>query len=400
MIRWQDYAVMHMPPAASIDRAFVLDLLKDLVATNSVNPTVGRGPGESALSNVIFDRLTAIGGLDVRKQPVSDGRSNVIAILRGSGSGRSLLLNGHMDTVGVDGMTIEPFKPFVENGELHGRGACDMKGALAAMIGAVRSLVDSGSKLHGDLIFSAVVDEEYRSVGIRKLVEEYRADAAIVGEPSEMSVATAHKGFVWIEIEIKGKAAHGSVPEKGIDAIVQAAKVVSKLKNLQERLGTRVHPLLGTAKIHTSTISGGTDWSIIPERCVLRVERRTLPGESATSVISEIQEILQAIQHEDTNFNATARSPYHMPPLETNSNEQIVQLLQQTLLEAAGKAAPLVGLPYWTDGALLAKLVSIPTCIFGPGNIGVAHSADEYISVEDVLSSVEIYRSVAQRFCS
>ena len=310
------------------------------------------------------------------------------------------MLNGHMDTVGIDGMTIEPFKPFIENGILHGRGACDMKGALAAMIGAVRSLVDSRSKLRGDLIFSAVVDEEHKSVGIKKLVEKYGADAAVVGEPTEMKVATAHRGFVWIEVETRGKAAHGSVPEKGVDAIVHAAKVVSRLERLQEKLGARVHPLLGTPRIHTSTIAGGTDWSIIPERCVLRLERRTLPGESAASVISEIEEILQGIKQEDSNFNATARSQYDMPPLETGSNEQIVQLLQQTLLEVTGKGAPVVGLPYWTDGALLAKLASIPTCIFGPGEIGVAHSADEYIRVEDVVDSAEVYRGIAQRFCS
>jgi acetylornithine deacetylase len=389
-----------MCPATSIDRAFVLDLLNDLVATNSVNPTVGRGPGESALSNVIFDRLSAIGGLDVRKQPVSDGRSNVIAILRGSGNGRSLLLNGHMDTVGVDGMTIEPFKPFVENGKLHGRGACDMKGALAAMIGAVKSLFDSRVRLRGDLTFSAVIDEEYKSIGVKKLVQEYRADAAIVGEPSEMRVATAHKGFVWIEIEIKGKAAHGSVPEKGIDAIVQAAKVVSGVERLQERLGTRVHPLLGAPKIHASMIEGGTDWSIVPERCLLRLERRTLPGESAASVMDEIEELLRTIKHEDPNFNATARSTYDMPPLETQRDEKVVQILQQTLVEVAGKKAAIIGLPYWTDGALLAELASIPTCIFGPGDIGVAHSADEYISIEDVLDSAEIYRSIAERFCA
>jgi len=388
---------MRMDTAHRTDRDFVVGLLKDMVATNSVNPTVGRGPGESALSDLIYDRLSSIGDLEVRRQPVADGRSNVIAILRGSGGGRSLMLNGHMDTVGVDGMTIDPFKPFVEDGRLHGRGACDMKGAIAAMIGAVKVLVKS--RLHGDLVFSAVVDEEYESAGVRKLVEEYRTDAAVVGEPTEMKVATTHKGFVWIEIEVKGKAAHGSVPEKGVDAILHAAKVVSRVEKLQENLGTRVHPLLGPPKIHMSTIAGGTDWSIVPDRCLLRLERRTLPGELAASVMDEIKGVLQTIKEEDANFNATARSPYDMPPLETQRDEKIVQLLQQTHVELTGKEAPIIGLPYWTDGALLAKLASIPTCIFGPGDIGVAHSADEYISVDDVLNSAEVYRGIAQRFC-
>lgn len=391
---------MRMDTAHRTDRDFVVGLLKDMVATNSVNPTLGRGPGESALSDLIYDRLSSIGDLEVRRQPVADGRSNVIAVLRGSGGGWSLMLNGHMDTVGVDGMTVDPFKPSVENGRLHGRGACDMKGALAAMIGALKALVKSEPRLPGDLIFSAVVDEEYKSVGIRKLVEEYRTDAAVVGEPTEMKVATTHKGFVWIEIEIKGKAAHGSVPEKGVDAIVHAAKVVSRVEKLQEKLGTRVHPVLGAPKIHTSTIAGGTDWSIVPEHCLLRLERRTLPGESAASVMDEIDGVLRTIKQQDANFNARARSPYDMPPLETRRDEKIVQILQQALFEVTGTEAPIIGLPYWTDGALLAQLASIPTCIFGPGDIGVAHSADEYISLEDVLDSAEVYRGIAQRFCS
>lgn len=396
----QDYALIRMDPAENVDRAFVVDLLKDLVATNSVNPAVGRGPGESALSNLIYDRLASISGLDVRRQPVADGRSNVIGILTGSGGGRSLMLNGHMDTVGVEGMTIQPFRPFIENGKLHGRGACDMKGALAAMIGAVKSLIDSGSSLPGDLIFSAVVDEEYKSIGTKKLLEEYRADAAIVGEPTEMRVATAHKGFVWIEVETKGRAAHGSVPEKGVDAILHAAKVASRIEELQERLESRVHPLLGSPKIHTSTIEGGTDWSIVPERCVLRLERRTLPGESVGFVMAEIEEILQRIKHENADFNATARSTYDMPPLETAPAETIVKLLRQALVDKTKRGAPVIGVPYWTDGALLSNLASIPTCIFGPGDIGVAHSADEYIGVDDVLDSGEVYRSIAERFCS
>jgi len=370
------------------------------VATSSVNPTVGRGPGESAVSDLLYDRLTSISGLEVRGQPVANGRSNVIAILKGSGGGRSLMLNGHMDTVGVEGMVIEPFRPLIENGKLHGRGACDMKGALAAMIGALKSLADSGPRLLGDLIFTAVVDEEHKSLGTKKLVEEYRADAAIVGEPTEMKVATAHKGIVWIEIEVKGRAAHGSVPEKGVDAIAHAAKVVSRLEKLREKLEGHVHPLLGSPKIHTSTIKGGTDWSIIPERCLLRLERRTLPGESAASVIGEMEEILQSIKQETADFNATARSPYDMLPLETQRDDKIVQLLQQTLVEVTSKKAPIIGLPYWTDGALLAQLASIPTCIFGPGDIGVAHSADEYVSVEDVVDSAEIYCGIAERFCS
>jgi acetylornithine deacetylase len=334
-----------MDSAERVDRTYVVDLLKELVATNSVNSSLGRGPGESAIARLLLSRLASIGGLDVRTQSVTDERSNVIGILKGSGGGRSLMLNGHMDTVGVDGMIIEPFKPSIQDGLLRGRGACDMKGALAAMIGAVKSTVDSGVKLRGDLVFSAVVDEEYKSVGTRKLVQEYRTDAAIVGEPTAMKVATAHKGFVWIEIEFKGKAAHGSVPEKGVDAIAHATKFVVETEKLQQRLDGIVHPLLGSPKIHTSTIQGGTDWSIIPERCTLRLERRTLPGETITSVMGEIEDILRTIKEENPTFNAVARSPYDMSPLETAEKEQIVQLTQQALAEETGIRGSVIGGP-------------------------------------------------------
>jgi acetylornithine deacetylase len=215
-----------------------------------------------------------------------------------------------------------------------------------------------------------------------------------------MRVATAHKGFVWIEIEVKGKAAHGSVPEKGIDAIAHAAKIMSAIEKLQPELASRVHPLLGTPKIHASTIQGGTDWSIIPDRCILRLERRTIPGETVASVMIEIEQILQTIKRETPDFNATAHSPYDMAPLETAESERIVQTAQRVLAANIGTRVPVIGVPYWTDGALLSSMGSIPTCLFGPGDIGVAHSANEYVDLENVLTSARVYREIIQEYCS
>jgi len=384
----------------AIDRAFVMGVLKELVATNSVNPAVGKGPGELALSRLLLDRLGTIAPLDVRRLHVAEGRWNVVATLKGSGDGRSLMLNGHMDTVGVEGMTIKPFRPFVKRGLLHGRGACDMKGAIAAMIGAAKSLADSKLTLRGDVIFTFVVDEEHLSIGIEKLVEGYRADAAIVGEPTDMAIAIAHKGFVWIEIDIKGKAAHGSVPEKGVDAIAHAASVVSGINELQRKLRRRVHPLLGTPKIHSSTIEGGTHWSIVPDRCLLRLERRTIPGETSSSAMNEIQQVLHRVKRANHKFEGRTRKIFERPPLETSRTEPIVRELRQTVLEVTKTKARIVGVPYWTDGAILAKTDSTPTCLFGPGDIRVAHSPDEYVRVEDVLRAGEAYAGVARRFCA
>jgi acetylornithine deacetylase len=377
-----------------------MEVLNELVATNSVNPDVGNGPGESTMSDLLLERLDAIANLEVRKQHVTNERSNVVAILRGSGGGRSLMLNGHMDTVGVGGMSIDPFRPIVRDGFFHGRGACDMKGAIAAMIGATKSLAESDSRMCGDLLLSFVIDEEHTSLGVSKLVEEYKADAAIVGEPTHMRIATAHKGFVWIEIETKGRAAHGSVPEKGVDAIVQAARVVTRLGELQEKLRGREHPLVGAPKIHTSTIAGGTHWSIVPDRCVLRVERRTVPGEATTLVMQEIEDLLNSIKQENDNFKAEARKVFERPALEIALTEPILQTLQQVVMEVTGTDPRIVGVPYWTDGAILFHSASIPTCLFGPGDISVAHSPDEYVDVEEVMQAAEIYCKVAKRFCS
>jgi len=375
-----------------------MNMLNDLIATNSVNPDVGGGPGESALADLLFKRLGDIRGLEVQRQSVAVDRSNVVATLKGTGGGRSLMLNGHMDTVGVDGMNIQPFQPALRDGFVHGRGACDMKGAIAAMIGAVKTLAGSKERLRGDLILSFVVDEEHLSIGITKLVEEFRADAAIVGEPTNLRIATAHKGFVWIEIETKGKAAHGSVPEKGIDAIVHGARIVNQLSEVQQKLKTREHPLLGPAKIHTSTVQGGTHWSIVPDRCVLRLERRTLPGEPTKLVMQEIEQLLSSIKRQDPSFNGEAKVIFERPPLETPTSEPVVQTLQQTVGERDADMS-VVGVPYWTDGAVLSRSGSIPTCLFGPGDISVAHSPDEYVNANDVVRAADIYVDVARRFC-
>jgi len=382
----------------SIDHSYVREVLNELVATDSVNPSVGKGRGELAISNLLYDRLASISLLEVRKQHVIDDRWNIVAILKGIGGGRSLMLNGHMDTVGVEGMTIDPFKPFVKDGLLHGRGACDMKGAIAAMIGAAKSLVKV--RLRGDVMFTFVVDEEHLSLGTQKLVEDYKADACIVGEPTAMRLATTHKGFIWIEIDFKGKSAHGSVPEKGVDAIVQATTFVAQLPKLQERLNSKQHPLLGPPKIHTSTIEGGTHWSIVPDHCILTLERRTIPGETDASVLNEIQQVLDALKEQNENFTASARKVFERPPLETATTEPVVQELQRAIIDAGGTNAEVTGAPYWTDGALLALSGSIPTCLFGPGDIRQAHSPDEYVNLEEVLRAAETYCNVARRFCA
>jgi len=195
-------------------------------------------------------------------------------------------------------------------------------------------------------------------------------DFGYAESPADMKVAIAHKGFVWIEVEIKGKAAHTSVPENGVDAIAHTAKVMSSLEKFQQKLSARIHPLLGTPKVHASTIEGGTDWSIVTGRRVLRLERRTLPGESTSSVMAEIREILARIKLENPDFDAVARNPYDVPPLETDSSEPIVDLLRRVVSEVTGEQQPPIGLPYWTDGALLSNCATIPNASLALGTSG------------------------------
>jgi len=381
-----------------IDRDDVTRLLKKLIEIESVNPSVEGGIGEVEISNFIAGHLKSI-GMEVYTQDVVDDRFNVIGILRGEGGGRNLMMNGHTDTVGVKGMTIDPFKPFIENDNMHGRGACDMKGPLAGMITAVKALVNSGIKLDGDLLISAVVDEEYESIGTEKLIQEYRSDAVIVEEPTNFQIGISHKGFVWLEIETLGKAAHGSVPEKGIDAIAKMAKIISRIPSLEKAYAKKKHDLVGVPKIHTSMIEGGSEWSIVPDFCRLKLERRTIPGETSSIVIDEFNQILKELSAEDPLFSAKVKKIFEGQPMEIASDEAIVTNLRLAVQEIRRTEPRILGEPYWTDASIFVNNASIPACLFGPGDIGLAHSADEFIKIGDVVDSAKIYALTAQTFC-
>ena len=376
----------------------VAKLLKKLIQIKSVNPNTENGNGEAEISNFIADYLES-SKIEVHTQSVTDDRFNVIGILKGEGKGPGLMLNGHMDTVGVKGMAIDPFKPSVKRDNIHGRGACDMKGGLAGMITAMKGLTDSGINLKGDLLFSGVVDEEYKSIGTEKLVKEYCSDAVIIGEPTNLQIGLAHKGFVWIEIETYGKAAHGAVPEKGIDAIANMAKIISLIYSMEDTYAKKRHCLVGAPTIHASKIEGGTEWSLIPDFCRLEVERRTVPGEDSSTVVNEIRDILDKLTREDTLFTAKVKQVFERQPMETLPNEEIVRCLGAAFEDVRHMSPKIVGEPYWSDAALFSGSASTPTCLFGPGDIGLAHSPEEYVNLSEVVDSAKIYALAAQNFC-
>jgi acetylornithine deacetylase len=370
-------------------------LLRDLVAINSINPTLVPGaPGEAAIAEAIAAELRRI-GLDVIVQPVAPGRPNVVGVLEGARKGRTLMFCGHMDTVGVAGMT-EPFAPVERHGRLFGRGAQDMKGGVAAMIGAARTLAADGLA-SGRVVVAAVVDEEHSSIGADALVAEWRADAAVVTEPTDLQIAVAHKGFAWVEIDVAGTAAHGSRPAEGEDAILRLGRVLGRLESLDRELQRRSpHPRLGPGSLHASRIEGGRELSSYPDHALLQMERRTLPGERPGAALDEVQEILDGLRLEDATFKARARLMFERPAYELPEQHLLPEMLADAVRHVGGATA-LAGASYWADSAVLGH-AGIPSVLFGPGGAGL-HSTEEYVNVADVLLCQEALAELARLFC-
>ena len=371
------------------------ELLRQLVATDSVNPDlVPGGAGEGAIARFVAEWLERA-GLEVVVDAVAPGRPNVVGIARGSGGGRSLLLNAHMDTVGVTGME-RPHDPFIEGNRLYGRGAFDMKGGLAAIMMAGAAARRCG--LRGDVIVTAVVDEEFASIGTEAIARHWRADAAIVTEPTELDICTAHKGFAWFTVETTGVAAHGSRPDLGVDAIVKMGKVLVGLEELDLALhSASPHPLLGTGSIHASLIEGGQELSSYPERCTLGIERRTIPGEAMQRVEAELSAIFTRIAAQDPTFRASVTSGLTREPFEVSLQEPVAQAVLRQARQRLRREIAEVGGTGWMDSALLAA-AGIPTVIFGPGGDG-AHAVVEWSDLAQVEQCTEILAAVAEDFC-
>jgi acetylornithine deacetylase len=370
-------------------------LLSDLVAITSINPDLVPGsPGEGDIARYIAQWL-ARAGLEVELPESVPGRPNVVGIARGTGGGKTLLLNGHMDTVGVAGMP-DAHRPHVADGRLYGRGAYDMKGGLAACMLAIAAA--RKQRLRGDVIFTAVIDEEYASAGTMDLATRYRADGAIVAEFTELQLILAHRGFVWLDIETIGKAAHGSRPDLGVDAIVKMGKVLVEIEKLDLRLRSNpTHRLLGSGSLHASLIQGGQELSSYPERCLLSVERRTLPGETPESVEAELLRIIDDFEQSDSSFHAVVHRGIDRAPLETREDEDIVQSLQAASVKVSNQPLPISGVPFWTDAAVLSA-AGIPSVLLGPAGSG-AHAVEEWVDLASVRTCAEIYLATAMNFC-
>ena len=386
-------------PAARINRKALINLMQALVQINSVNPLLSaEGVGETEICRYIGEYLKKL-GLDVHYQKIQKNRINVIGILKGTGGGPTLMLNGHTDTVSVENMTVEPFDARIQDGKLYGRGALDMKAGVAAQISAIQALIESGIKLKGDVILALVADEEYASIGTEALVKTYAADAAIICEPTDLEIVIAHKGFAWIKIEIFGRAAHGSLPHRGIDAIVKAGKLLTAIEHHAEtKLARKSHPLLGSPSIHASLIKGGTELSTYPDYCVLELERRNLPGENKHMVTEEIQSLLQGLRSRDGQFKADFEVFFFRPAFEISPDQSIVQTVSRAIKSTCGRTAKFEGMWAWLDSAILAQ-AGIPTVIFGPSGDG-AHAAVEHVVVDSAVTTTRLLIEIIMDFCN
>jgi acetylornithine deacetylase len=360
----------------------VIDLLSRLVAVDSVNPSlVPGGAGEVEIAGVVAEWSRAA-GLDVEVLEGTAGRPSVV--VRSAPADRTLLLCGHMDTVGVEGMA-DPFAPRVEGDRLYGRGAYDMKAGLVAALLACRSAPG--------VVVAAVADEEHASLGVQEVLRSVRADAAVVTEPTELEVAVAHKGFVWSEVTVSGRAAHGSRPWLGEDAIVKAGPLLTAIGELDAALGVRSHPLLGRGSVHASLISGGVEMSSYPARCVVGLERRTLPGETADDVEAELAAVLDRTVAEAERRTLLVREPFEVAP-----DEEVVAVVRAAAGSVLGREPVIGGASYWADAAFIAA-AGIPTVMFGPGGDG-AHAAEEWVSIDDTVVVARTLVETARRFCA
>ena len=379
------------------DSGDAVTLARALVATPSVNPALDpAGTGEAEIAELAAGWLRSW-GFDVELVDAAPGRPSVLARLE-RGGGRSLILNGHLDTVGVEGMMIDPFDPVIRDGRLLGRGSADMKGGVAAALAAARDAAARG--FGGTLIVALTADEEEAGRGARRLVEEgLSADGAVVCEPTGLDVMPAHKGFTWIELAFRGRAAHGSRPDRGVDAIRHAGLFLARLGEIEATLAQRTpHPLLGHGSVHAGTIRGGTAPSVYPESCTLTLERRTLPGEGAGAFRTEVEFALGQLRSEVPSLDTSLEVTLHRNGAEIPEDHPLVVAVRAAAGDAGVEAA-VAGMTAWVEAATCAE-AGIPALCFGPGRIDAAHSADESVAVAEIRAAHRALTTLVRSFLS
>ena len=381
----------------AVDSAALTRLLQRMVQTESVNPSLDpSGAGEADIAALLAEEARAL-GMEVDLVDAAPARTSIIAVLPGTGGGRSLMLNGHIDTVSIAGMR-EPLSGRVEGGRLYGRGAFDMKGGVASCFGAVRALRDSGIALAGDLVVTGVADEEFESLGMQQVAQLRRTDAAIVTEPTALRTCVAHKGFVWVGVEAHGRAAHGSRPDLGVDANRALAKLIAALDPLHDELAaTAPHALLGRGSFHVGTMSGGAGMSTYAERSEATLERRTVPGERPASFVERVMQTADALRAADPRVEYVVRELLVREPFEAAADSRIARAVRAARESVMRDDAVDVGDSVWMDAAILQSH-GIDTVVIGPAGAG-AHAAEEWVHVDSVVRLAEILARAAVEYC-
>jgi len=378
------------------DSQELIELTKELLRVQSENP-----PGEqSAIAELLESKMKEI-GLQVEKYDYEPGKPNVIGKLAGKSRRPILMLNGHVDTVpagDIDRWQSNPFEPVVRDGKLYGRGAADMKGGLAAMICAAKKIVDERLDLTGSLLVTCVVDEEVTGYGTRSLVDRgYTADFAIVGEPTELAVLTAHKGALEFTATTSGKSAHGSTPRRGLNAVYKMSKVCLALEKYLDELEKTTHPMVGSPSVNVGRISGGAAVGVVPEKCQIWVERRTVPGERLDDVKSGIETLFKRLRDADPELNLDWQVTLEVDASEIPLGAAIVSRSLEAVSEVTGTAATPKGFVAVCDMRFLVNEGKIPTVILGPGSMDQAHVTDEYVEVQQLVNSAGIYYLIAKK---
>ena len=376
----------------------VIDTLASLVRINSVNPAYGDGGTED---NVVpfIQEFFATRGIETFTQEVFPGRRNVITRLPGRSTKR-IVLEAHMDTVSIKGMSIPPFDPVIKDGRLHGRGSVDDKAGLAAMMHAVASLKEDGITPPCEVWMAAVVDEEFSFRGVVKLCEGLQAEASIVAEPTEMRAVIASKGVLRWRVIVRGKAAHSSKPHLGVNAITNMSRLVLALEAENARLAARTHPLLGPGTLNVGVIQGGVQVNFVPDQCAIEIDQRLLPGESAVAALARCQQVIDELARQTPGFAAFIEDPPLLvdEALDTPPEASTVQIARQVLRTLGLNDEP-CGVPFGSDASKLSR-AGIPTIVFGPGSIDQAHAANEFVPIDEVVKATEFYRQFVLSFGS
>lgn len=387
-----------------VNKEEIVNFISDLVKIPSYNQIKGQ---ETEVAKYIHNTFINE-GIDSKLTHVADGRCNVIAKIEGRGNGKTLLLTGHMDTVPPYDME-NPFKVRREDNKLIGRGVVDMKGPLACMIYSMIAIKRADVKLNGDIIFAGVIDEEEKSLGTIDLIEKgIKADAAIVGEPTNFDICVTHRGLEWFEFHFHGKTVHGGKQSEGINAILKSSNFIQKIEEeLVPKIKEEIHPIIGSSSMNYGNIKGGTQPSTVAGECILKIDRRWVPGIKYEDIVKEYQNIINELENEDEEFKCTLKvmdesvmkEGYVHEAMEIDINHSIINIVKNKTKEIHNKTPNITYFPAWSDGGLLSSYGKIPTIVFAPGKLETAHSKNEQLEIDQILPATLIYSMIAIEFC-